>query len=65
MIRAIKKIQQRIDFEKRTPLYDTAGVITPNGIEAAMRLKAFEECLRILEESANIGGVTFSGDLTA
>lgn len=65
MIRAIKRIQYLIDFEKRTSLHDAAGVITPNGVESAMRLKAFEECLHILEESANIGGQTFSGDLTA
>jgi hypothetical protein len=41
------RIQRVIDSEGVIPVKDAAGVITPEGIDYAVRMKAYKECLAI------------------
>jgi len=46
----VERIQQLLDCASRIQERDDAGVITPNGIDAQVRMKALRDCLRIAEE---------------
>jgi len=46
----VERIQQLLDCASRTPERDAAGVITPNGVDAQVRVKALRDCLKIAEE---------------
>jgi hypothetical protein len=44
------RIQALIDCAEKVPVKDAAGIITAAGIDAGVRIKALEECLRIAED---------------
>jgi len=45
-----KRIQELLDCAVKVPVRDKAGIITPEGIDAAARAKALQECLKIAKE---------------
>ena len=45
-----KRIQRLIDAGNTVPVKDGAGIITPEGIDQTVRLKAYRECLAIAED---------------
>jgi len=45
-----QRIQELLDCAVNVPIRDAAGVITPAGIDAAARVEAIGECLKIARE---------------
>ena len=46
----VQRIEEILAAAVRVPIRDAAGIITPAGIDAAARVKAVGECLRIAKE---------------
>jgi len=45
-----KRIQELLDCAVKVPVRDKAGNITPEGIDAAARAKALQDCLKIAQD---------------
>lgn len=46
----VERIEQLLNCAERVPVKDNAGIIIPAGIDAAVRVKAFQECLRLIKD---------------
>lgn len=46
----VERIQHMLDMDCRVPVRDEAGVITPQGIDSAVRQKTLEDCLKVAKE---------------
>lgn len=46
----VQRIEEILAAAVRVPIRDAAGIVTPAGIDAAVRVKALRECLEIAKE---------------
>ena len=46
----VQRIEEILASAVKVPIRDAAGIITPAGIDAAARVKAIGECLKIAKE---------------
>lgn len=46
----VERIKQLLNCAERVPVKDGAGVIRPDGVDASIRAKAIQECLKIAED---------------
>lgn len=46
----VERIKQLLNCAERVPVKDGAGVVVPAGVDASIRAKAIQECLKIAED---------------
>ena len=46
----VERIKELLNCAVRIPVHDAAGVIRPDGVDASIRAKAIQECLKIAED---------------
>jgi len=46
----VQRIEEILAAAVQVPVRDAAGIITPSGVDAAARVKAIKDCLRIVKE---------------
>jgi len=46
----VERIKELLNCAVRIPVRDAAGVIRPDGVDASIRAKAIQECLKIIED---------------
>lgn len=50
---AVERLQDLLACTMRVPVRDAAGVIRPDGVDASIRAKAIQDCLKIVEDEEN------------
>lgn len=52
----VQRIQELLDCAVRVPEKDDAGIITATGIDATVRIKALQDCLKIAQDEEEKDG---------
>ena len=46
----VERVERMLEMEARMLQKDEAGIYIPSGLDAAIRVKSYDECLRIMKE---------------